>query len=92
MGITYRALDTNLGSLVALKVISARYSGDSKASERFHREARAAAQLKHPNVASVFHFGETSTGQCFYTMELIEGGTLEARVRRDGPLAVPVAL
>jgi serine/threonine protein kinase len=92
MGITYRALDSNLGSLVALKVISARYSGDSKARERFHREARVAAQLRHRHVANVFHFGETATGQCFYAMELIEGGTLEARVRRDGPLTVPVAL
>jgi serine/threonine protein kinase/Flp pilus assembly protein TadD len=92
MGITYRALDVNLGSVVALKTISARYSGNSRARERFHREARAAAQLRHPNVASVFHFGETPIGQCFYAMELIEGETLEARIRRDGPLPVPGTL
>jgi serine/threonine protein kinase/Tfp pilus assembly protein PilF len=92
MGITYQAVDTNLGSLVALKVISTRYSADPKARERFWREARAAAQLRHPNVATVFHFGETPAGQCFYAMELVEGETLEARVRRDGPLSVPLAL
>ena len=92
MGITYRALDVNLGSPVALKIISARYSGNPEARERFRHEARAAAQLRHPNVASVFHFGETPTGQSFYAMELVEGETLEARVRRDGPLPAEVAL
>ena len=92
MGITYHALDVNLGSAVALKVISARYSNQANARERFRREARAAAQLRHPNVASVFHFGETASGQCFYAMELIEGETLETRVRRDGPLPAAPAL
>ena len=82
MGITYRARDLTLGSLVALKVISARYSGDPDSRERFRREARAAAQLRHPNVAAVFHFGETDNGRCFYVMELIEGETVEAYVRR----------
>jgi serine/threonine protein kinase len=83
MGITYRAQDLTLGSLVALKVISARYSGDPETRERFRREARAAAQLRHPNVAGVFHFGETAAGRCFYAMELIEGETVEAYVRRN---------
>ncbi len=83
MGITYRAQDLTLGSLVALKVITARYSEDPESRERFRREARAAAQLRHPNVASVFHFGETDTGRCFYAMELIEGETVEAYVRRN---------
>src|SRR5919197_1228378 len=92
MGTTYRAVDVNLVSPVALKVISVRHSGNLDARERFRREAQAAAQLRHPNVASVFHFGETPTGQCFYAMELVEGETLEARVRRDGPLPVSLAL
>lgn len=92
MGITYHAVDTNLGSPVALKVIGTRYSADLGARERFRREAQAAAQLRHPNVATVFHFGETPAGQCFYAMELVEGETLEARVRRDGPLPVLATL
>ena len=92
MGITYHAVDLNLGSPVALKVISARCSGDVKARERFRHEARAAAQLRHPNVATVFHFGETPTGQCFYAMELVEGETLEKHVRHHGPLPVPIVL
>src|SRR4030095_2397651 len=92
MGTTYHAIDTNLGSPVALKVIGVRYSADPGARERFRREAQAAAQLRHPNVATVFHFGETPAGQCFYAMELVEGETLEARVRRDGPLPVSATL
>ena len=92
MGTTYHAIDTNLGSPVALKVIGARYSANPRAHERFRREAQAAAQLRHPNVATVFHFGETPAGQCFYAMELVEGETLEARVRRDGPLFVSATL
>jgi serine/threonine protein kinase/Tfp pilus assembly protein PilF len=92
MGITYLALDANLGSQVALKIISARFARDAEARERFRREARAAAQLRHPNVASVFHFGETPAGDCFYAMEFIDGETLETRVRRDGPLPTAPAL
>src|SRR5450432_4916391 len=92
MGVTYRAIDVNLGAQVALKVISARFSDQTEARERFRREARVAAQMRHPNVASVFHFGETPGGQCFYAMELVEGETLEARLRRDGPLPVSLAL
>ena len=92
MGITYRALDLNLGAPVALKVISARYSNQREARDRFRREARTAAQLRHPNVASVYHFGETAAGQCFYAMELVEGETLESRVRREGPLGAEVVL
>jgi serine/threonine protein kinase len=92
MGITYYALDMNLGNPVALKVIGTSYSENAEARERFRREARAAAHLRHPNVASVFHFGETANGQCFYAMELVEGETLEERVRRAGPMPVPLAL
>lgn len=92
MGITYRALDLTLGSPVALKVISTRYSGNPETRERFRREARAAAQLRHPNVAGVFHFGETDAGRCFYAMELIEGETVEAFVRRNRPLPPILAL
>ncbi len=92
MGVTYRALDLNLESFVALKIIGAGYSENAAARECFRREARTAAQLRHPNVASVFHFGETAAGQCFYAMELVEGETLECLVQREGPLPVKVAL
>jgi hypothetical protein len=93
MGVTYRALDTVLGYTVALKVLDARVAAHPQARERFLREARAAARLRHANVASVFYYGvRPSDGQCFYAMELVEGETVEDRVRRAGPLPVPVAL
>jgi serine/threonine protein kinase len=93
MGITYRAVDTILGHTVALKVIDASIAAHAEARERFLREARAAARLRHPNVASVFYYGmRKSDEQCFYAMELVEGETLEARLRRSGPLPAALAL
>jgi serine/threonine protein kinase len=93
MGITFKALDTVLGNEVALKVIDTRIAAHPEARERFLREARAAARLRHPNVASVFYYGTRKCdGQCFYAMELIEGETLEARLRRSGPLPPALAL
>jgi TolB-like protein/Tfp pilus assembly protein PilF len=94
MGVTYRAVDRVLHRSVALKVIQPGVASDSQAvRERFLREARAAASLKHPNVAGVFQFGVAGeTGPCYYAMELVEGETLEGRVRRDGPLDVQLTL
>ena len=93
MGATYKALDTRLHHHVALKVISAELTGYPAARERFLREARTAARLHHPNVARVFHLGETKGGtEAFYAMEFVEGETLEARVRRTGPLSVRLVL
>ena len=88
MGITYRATDTSLQRKVALKIIKidiAERSADAR--ERFMREARAAAALRHGNIATVYQFGmRQETAQYFYAMELIEGETLDERVRRAGPL------
>jgi hypothetical protein len=93
MGITLKAFDTVLGNDVALKVIDARIADHPEARERFLREARAAARLRHPNIASVFYYGtRKSDGQCFYAMELVEGETLEERLRRSGRLPPAVAL
>src|SRR5205085_108250 len=91
MAITYRACDTVLHSLVALKVIDCKVAQNPGARSRFLREARAAANIRHPNVARVIYYGEQN-GECFYAMELVEGETLEARVRRDGPMQLAVAL
>jgi serine/threonine protein kinase/tetratricopeptide (TPR) repeat protein len=97
MGTTYLAVDKVLRRRVALKVIevpAVPTSRDAQAvRERFLREARAAAALRHPNVAAVYHFGASRDGtHCYYAMELVEGETLEALVRRDGPLNSKVAL
>jgi eukaryotic-like serine/threonine-protein kinase len=89
IGVTYLAVDKVLRRRVALKVIEvpAEARGSQVVRERFLREARAAAALRHPNVAAVFQFGTSPDGShCYYAMELVEGETLEARVRRDGPL------
>src|SRR5882724_591631 len=95
MGVTYRASDKVLHRTVALKVIEVPASaGDSRAvRERFLREARAAAALRHPNVAGIFQFGASpEINRCYYAMELVEGETLEALVRREGPLKAEHAL
>ena len=90
MGVTYLAVDKLLDRPVALKIINSNLgSRSAEARERFMREARAAAALRHPNVATVYQFGiREATGQFFYAMELVEGETLEERVRRLGPLDV----
>ena len=91
MAITYRARDRVLNSTVALKVIDYSVAQNPGARSRFLREARAAANIHHPNVARVTYYGEQD-GECFYAMELVEGETLEARVRRDGRMPLALAL
>jgi serine/threonine protein kinase/tetratricopeptide (TPR) repeat protein len=91
MGVTYEAVDVNLGCLVALKVINARFIGDEAAQWRFFREARAAASVRHPNVASVFYLG-TSGDSYFYAMEFVPGKTLEKIIASQGPLDMMVTL
>src|ERR1700719_3236435 len=89
MGVTYKALDVDLRCPVTLKVISEKYLGDVSARLRFLREARAAASVRHPNVASVFHLGRTGSSY-FYAMEFVEGETLEHLIKRSGRLDVKV--
>src|ERR1700731_3521734 len=91
MAITYRARDTVLNSVVALKVIDRKIAQMPGVRSPFLREARAAAQIRHPNVARVTHYGEQD-GEGFYVVQLVEGETLEARVRRHGPMPLPLAL
>jgi len=95
MGVTYLAMDKVLRRRVALKVIDVPDTarGSQTVRERFLREARAAAALRHPNVAAVFQFGASPDAtHCYYAMELVEGETLEARVDREGPLKTEPAL
>jgi len=91
MGVTYKALDVDLRCAVTLKVISERHLGDESARLRFLREARAAASVRHPNVASVFHLGRIGQNY-FYAMEFVEGETLENLIKRSGQLEVKLAL
>ena len=91
MGITYKGLDVDLRCPVTLKVISERYLGDESARLRFLREARAAASVRHTNVASVLHLSRTGNSY-FYAMEFVEGETLEHFIRRSNRVEATLAL
>lgn len=91
MGITYKAFDTNLRTHVALKVINAAYLNSDVARQRFLREARAAAAIRHPNVATVFHLGEEEDNY-FYAMEFIDGETVESWMKKHGSVPTLMAL
>lgn len=91
MGVTYKAFDVNLRCHVALKVINAQYLESETARARFLREARAAAGLRHRNVASVYHLGNDAES-FFYSMEFIDGQTVENLVAGRGPLPAGDAL
>ncbi len=91
MGITYKAFDTNLRCHVALKVIKSAYLNSETARQRFLREARAAAALRHPNVATVFHLGREEDNY-FYAMEFVDGETVEALIKREGAVPTLMAL
>jgi serine/threonine protein kinase len=91
MGITYKAFDVDLRRLAALKVISPRYLADESVRFRFLREARAAASVRHQNVASVFELGATGVNY-FYAMEFVQGETLDSLIKRSGRLEIKLAL
>lgn len=84
MGTVYRALEPDLGRQVALKTLNGAAAAGSVFVERFYREARAAARLDHPGIVRVFEVGNAD-GVDFFTMELVEGENLLARVRRAAP-------
>lgn len=85
MGVVYLATDTRLKRDVALKVLSKSLASNADAVQRFLQEARAAAQLNHPNVVMV-HDVDQQRGHCFLVMELVTGGTAQERMSL-GPLS-----
>ena len=92
MGITYKAEDINLRAPVALKVISPLIAGQPGARELFLTEARGAASLRHRNAAAIHHLGVNRVGELFFAMEFIEGETVDALIKRQRRLDVPLAL
>jgi predicted Ser/Thr protein kinase len=90
MGVVYRARQTSLDRLVAVKVMSDRLAGDSDFVRRFEKEARAMAALSHPNIVAVYSYG-IDAGRCFIVMEHVDGVNLR-QVIRDRKLMPEEAL
>src|SRR5262247_1376554 len=90
MGVVFRALDTKLHREVALKLLPDHFADDPGRLARFQREAQVLASLNHPNIAQI-HGLEDSTAQTCIVMELVEGETLQERLKR-GPIPVDEAL
>ncbi len=84
MGTVYSGVDERLGRRVAVKLLKEDLAGDPRFVERFRREARAVAALSHPNIASVFDYGEE--GSHFIVMELVDGRDLARVLSEDGRL------
>ena len=90
MGVVYRAFDTRLERLVALKFLSPQFVSHPEAKTRFLNEARAASALNHPNICTIYEIGEYDSRE-FIAMELIEGEAL-SRIIAAGKLPVPTVL
>jgi eukaryotic-like serine/threonine-protein kinase len=93
MGDVYRASDTRLGRIVAVKVLSAQVSADPQLRQRFEREARVISSLNHPNICALYDVGEVTAPEVmpYLVMELVEGESLADRLRR-GPMSIEEAL
>jgi serine/threonine-protein kinase len=92
MGTVYRAEQAPMNREVALKVLRRDLGRDPETAARFHREARTLSQLKHPNTVTIFDFGQTDDGLLYLAMELLEGEMLSSRIKRIGPMDVPLAI
>src|SRR5262245_39866377 len=90
MGVVFRALDTKLGRDVALKLLPDHFADDPERLVRFEREAQALASLNHPNIAQIYGLEESSNARCI-VMELVEGETLQQRLKR-GPISIDESL
>ena len=90
-GVVYKAHDTALNRIVAVKVLAPHLTRRQESLQRFHREAQAAARLKHPHIITVYEVGQAQ-GYYFIAMEYLEGRSLDEIIRRQGPLPLERAI
>lgn len=90
MGEVYLAQDTLLRRKVAIKVLTAELSGDERALRRFEQEAQAVSALNHPNILTIYEFGQFDTS-CFFVTEFVQGNTLREKIAQ-GPLQLEAAV
>lgn len=86
MGVVFKARQLSLGRVVALKVLPARLTRDTRFVERFLREARAIAKLSHPHIIRIFEVDRSKGGIYYYAMEYVDGESLGKRLKREGRL------
>jgi serine/threonine protein kinase len=92
MGAVYRAENQRIGKHVAIKVLLRGHKKGSDSEKRFYREARIVGSLGHPNIVEIFDLGTLENGVPYQVMELLEGQTLAARLKDEGPLPIDEAL
>lgn len=88
MGVVFRAVQTSVQRPVAMKTLHPQLAMAATFFERFKREAEIASRLHHPNIITIFDFGRTNDGLCYYVMEMLEGVSLRQRVKQDGPMTL----
>ncbi len=92
MGSVYSGTHVDLERSVAIKLFQPDHAADPAAFERFRREARVAAKIKHPNIADIYDYGSLTDGESYIVMELVEGQTLLDTIRQVGQLSFGEAI
>src|SRR3954466_7243363 len=92
MGTVYRATHLGLERPVAVKIIKQEFASDQEVADRFMREARTMAKLRHPHAAMIFDAGNLPDGRHFIVMEFVEGATLSEILAREGRFAATRAI
>ncbi len=92
MGAVYSGTHLDLDRPVAIKLLQSDLNADPAAFERFRREARVAAKIKHPNIADIYDYGSLTDGESYIVMELVEGQTLLDTIRQIGQLSFAEAI